>query len=83
MKSVTKKNLWFEDGGVAFVRIKDGKPQVKFPEDKEFSNLTAQFETKSVEEIIPILEKLPANKGIKFEQTQPLKAIKQTAKAKR
>ena len=54
---------------VVFVRIEDGKPQVKFPGHKDFSLLTEQFATKSIEEIIPILKKLPANKGVEFKPT--------------
>ncbi len=56
---------------VAIVRIKDGKPQVKFPEDKDFGPLTEQFSNKPIEKIISELEKLPANKGIDFRTEQP------------
>ena len=59
------------EGAVALVRIQDGEPQVKFPEDTEFGPLTEAFGKKSIAEVISRLEKLPANKGIVFEAAKP------------
>ena len=54
------------DQKIAFVRIKGGEPQVKFPEDEDFGPLTGWFDHKSVEKIIAKLKELPANKGLVF-----------------
>lgn len=48
------------------VRVKNSKPEAKFPGESSFVSLTSQFDHKSVKEIISLLKKLPANKGIKW-----------------
>jgi len=55
-----------EEKEIAFVRIKNGEPQVKFPENKNFTPLTGQFSNKSLEKVISGLKKLPANKNTEF-----------------
>ena len=51
----------------AFVKMKNGKPRVKFPEDKNFGPLTTQFDYKPLEKVVEMLKQLPANEGIEFE----------------
>ncbi|KKN55697.1 hypothetical protein LCGC14_0579990 [marine sediment metagenome] len=54
----------------AFIRIRNGKPQVKFPGDKAFGPLTEWFSHKSIKKVISMLEELPANEGITFVETK-------------
>lgn len=66
----------------AIVRMKNGKPQVKFPGDKHFGDLTPQFDYKSIEKVIKLLKELPANDDTEFvvENTKENKMEESTAK---
>ncbi len=50
----------------ALVRTKNGVVQVKWFDSKDFIPVASWFGSKSIDEVIPLLKELPANKNTDF-----------------